>query len=76
MTAEAATPTAIPAATIHSAQVFVPILNILLGVAMIVGGASGRLALFGTGSGTALMVVGGVCAAIGVYQLIRAARAR
>ena len=55
---------------------FVPILNILLGVAMIVGGASGRLALLGTGSGTALMVVGGVCAVIGVYQLIRAARAR
>jgi len=55
---------------------FVPILNIVLGVAMIVGGASGRLALLGTGSGTALMVVGGVCAALGVFQLIRAARAR
>lgn len=53
----------------------VPILNIVLGVAMVIGGASGRLALFGTGSGTALMVVGAVCAALGVFQLIRAARA-
>ena len=53
----------------------VPILNTLLGVAMVIGGASGRLALFGTGSGTALVVVGAVCAAIGVVQLIRAARA-
>ena len=53
----------------------VPILNIALGVAMIIGGASGRLALFGTGSGTALIVVGAVCAALGVFQLIRATRA-
>lgn len=53
----------------------VPILNIVLGVAMVIGGASGRLALLGTGSGTALMVVGGVCAALGVFQLVRAARA-
>jgi hypothetical protein len=55
--------------------VLVPILNIVLGVAMIIGGASGRLALFGTGSGTALMVVGAVCAALGVFQVVRAARA-
>ena len=54
----------------------VPILNVVLGAAMIIGGASGRLALLGTGSGSALVVVGGVCAALGLYQLIRAARAR
>ena len=54
----------------------VPILNIVLGVAMIIGGASGRLALFGTGSGAALMVVGAVCAALGVYQVVRTVRAR
>ena len=54
----------------------VPVLNIVLGAAMIIGGASGRLALFGTGSGTALMVVGAICTALGVYQVIRAARAR
>jgi hypothetical protein len=29
--------------------VLVPVLNIVLGVAMVIGGASGRLALFGTG---------------------------
>ena len=53
----------------------VPILNIVLGVAMIIGGASGRLALLGTGSGTALVVVGAVCAALGLFQVVRAARA-
>jgi hypothetical protein len=56
--------------------VLVPILNVALGAAMIIGGASGRLALFGTGSGTALIVVGAVCALLGVVQLIRAAKAR
>jgi hypothetical protein len=56
--------------------VLVPILNIALGVAMIIGGASGRLALLGTGSGTALVVVGAVCALLGGYQLIRRARGR
>ena len=45
---------------------FVPLLNVALGVAMIVGGVSGELALFGTGSSTAL----------GVFQLVRAARGR
>jgi hypothetical protein len=55
--------------------VLVPILNIVLGAAMVIGGASGRLALLGTGSGTALMVVGAVCAALGLFQLIRAVRA-
>ena len=54
----------------------VPILNIVLGAAMIIGGASGRLALFGTGSGTALVVVGAVCAALGIFQAVRTARAR
>jgi hypothetical protein len=56
--------------------VFVPILNIALGVAMVAGGVSGKLALFGTGSSTALIVVGAICAALGVYQLIRAMRDR
>lgn len=55
---------------------FVPLLNIALGVAMVVGGVTGQLALFGTGSSTALVVVGAICAALGVYQLVRAARGR
>jgi len=54
--------------------VFVPILNIALGIGMVLGGATGKLALFGTGSSTALIVVGAICAALGVYQLVRAAR--
>ncbi|HUS68410.1 MAG TPA: hypothetical protein VMZ28_27940 [Kofleriaceae bacterium] len=53
---------------------FVPILNIVLGIAMVVGGATGQLALLGTSSSTALVVVGAVCAGLGVYQLIRATR--
>ena len=55
---------------------FVPLLNVALGVAMIVGGVSGQLALFGTGSSTALIVVGAICAALGVFQLVRAQRGR
>jgi hypothetical protein len=50
---------------------FVPILNILIGAAMVLGGASGHLALLGTGSSTAIMVVGGVVIALGVFQLVR-----
>ena len=49
----------------------IAILNILIGVAMILGGASGRFTLLGTNSGTLLMAVGGVIVVIGVYQLAR-----
>jgi hypothetical protein len=56
--------------------VFVPILNIALGLAMVLGGLTGWLALFGTGSSMALVVVGAICAALGVVQLVRASRAR
>lgn len=55
---------------------FVPLLNIALGVAMVVGGVSGELALFGTGSSTALIVVGAICGVLGVVQLVRAGRGR
>lgn len=48
-----------------------PIFNILVGVACIIGGASGRLELFGTGSGLALVAAGVVGVGIGVYQLWR-----
>ncbi len=53
----------------------VPILNIVLGIAMVVGGATGQLALLGTSSSTALVIVGAVCAGLGVYQLVRVTRA-
>jgi hypothetical protein len=55
---------------------FVPILNIALGIGMVLGGVTGKLALLGTGSSTALIAVGAVCAALGVWQLIRAMRER
>ena len=55
---------------------FVPILNIVLGIAMVVGGATGQLALIGTRNSTALIVVGVICAALGVWQLVRASRRR
>ncbi len=47
------------------------IFNILLGLGCIVGGASGRIALFGTNSGTALMVAGMVAVGLGIYQVWR-----
>jgi hypothetical protein len=56
--------------------VFVPILNIALGIGMVLGGLSGKLALLGTGSSTALVAVGAVCAGLGVFQLIRGMRHR
>ena len=53
---------------------FVPVLNIVLGIAMVVGGATGQLALLGTSSSPALVAVGAVCAGLGVFQLVRAMR--
>ena len=45
--------------------------NIGFGVLAIIGGASGKFALLGTGSPMWLMVAGGALAAFGVYQLVR-----
>ena len=45
--------------------------NLAFGLVAIVGGASGQLTLWGTGSGTWLMVAGGVLAAVGLVQLVR-----
>jgi hypothetical protein len=43
--------------------------NIIFGLIMLVGGLSGKLALIGTNSGTALAVVGGGLIAWGIWQL-------
>lgn len=48
-----------------------PIFNIVLGVACIIGGATGKLALLGTDSGPALAVAGAVAVGLGVFQLWR-----
>lgn len=46
------------------------IINIVLGLVMVIGGLTGRLALIGTNSGVALAVFGGVLIALGGYRLI------
>lgn len=45
--------------------------NLGLGLVGVVMGATGQYTLFGTGSSTALMVVGGLLAALGLFQLVR-----
>ncbi len=45
--------------------------NMVLGAACIAGGASGRMALFGTGSSGALVLAGVVAVGLGVFQLWR-----
>jgi UDP-N-acetylmuramyl pentapeptide phosphotransferase/UDP-N-acetylglucosamine-1-phosphate transferase len=52
----------------------IPILNILVGAALVLGGATGKVALLGTQNTTAIMAVGGVVIAIGIYQLVRTMR--
>ena len=47
------------------------IFNLILGVAGLVGGLTGKMALIGTESSTALAVFGGGVAALGIYQIIR-----
>jgi len=45
--------------------------NLVIGLLAVVAGASGRFALIGTHSSTALVVIGGCIAALGLYQLVR-----
>lgn len=50
--------------------------NLAVGLAMIAAGASGRFHFIGTDSPTLLIVLGVVAAAFGVFQIVRAKRAR
>jgi hypothetical protein len=45
--------------------------NIIIGLALVAGGLSGKLVLIGTRSGPALAAIGAVMAGFGVYQLIQ-----
>lgn len=45
--------------------------NIVIGIAFIIGGLSGKLALRGTESGPALAVLGGVLLIWGIVQVVR-----
>jgi hypothetical protein len=44
--------------------------SLIFGIIMIIGGASGKLVLIGTNSSTALVGVGVVVTAIGVFQMM------
>ena len=48
------------------------IFNIVVGIAMIAAGASGRFSFIGTDSPTVLILVGVAVAGLGVYQAFRA----
>jgi len=46
--------------------------NIIIGILFIIGGLTGKLALIGTNSSGALVVVGGLLVAWGVFKMVRA----
>jgi hypothetical protein len=48
--------------------------NLIFGLVAVVAGVSGKFALLGTGSPTALIVAGGLLAAFGLFQLVRSRR--
>ena len=45
--------------------------NIVIGIILVIGGLSGKLVLWGTGSGLALAGLGAVLVVWGVVQVIR-----
>lgn len=45
--------------------------NILFGIIFVIGGLSGKLVLIGTGSSTALVVVGALMIGWGGFQMVR-----
>jgi hypothetical protein len=46
-------------------------INIIIGIAFVAGGLSGKFALFGTNSPEALAAVGLIPIAMGIYQLVQ-----
>jgi uncharacterized membrane protein YfcA len=44
--------------------------SLIVGIFMVIGGASGKLVLIGTNSSTALVIVGVVVAAFGLFQML------
>lgn len=50
------------------------VISIIIGIIFIIGGLTGKLALIGTNSGTALAVVGTILVAIGAYRMAIARR--
>ena len=52
------------------------IFNIVIGLIMLVGGLSGRLALIGTNNSTILAAIGAAVLAFGVYRTVKDRRRR
>ena len=50
--------------------------NIVIGIAVIIGGLSGKFALLGTNSGKALAAVGLIPLGMGLYQMYKAKERR
>ena len=50
--------------------------NLVFVLAAVAAGASGQFALPFTGSPAALMIAGGLVAALGIFQLVRSRRSR
>ncbi len=44
--------------------------SLVFGIFMVIGGASGKLVLIGTNSSTALVIVGVITAAFGLFQML------
>ena len=55
----------------YTAAMGAGIFNLVVGLVMIVGGASGKLTLLGTNSSVALIAVGVGIGGLGVFQLIK-----
>jgi hypothetical protein len=47
------------------------VLNIAIGLACIVGGATGKVTLIGTNSSTAMVVAGAAAVALGLWQTFK-----
>jgi hypothetical protein len=60
----------------YAGVMVIAVFNIAMGLAMLAGGLSGKLTLFGTSSSSLLGALGGVVAALGLYQLVSRLRGR
>ena len=58
----------------YTADVFTGVLNAIIGIAAVLGGASGRFRLPVDHGDKVLMIFGGLVLALGAYQIVQAAR--
>jgi hypothetical protein len=62
--------------SLYFPDVFTGILNAIIGIAAVLGGASGRFQLPVSHGSEILMLFGGLVLALGAYQIIQAARGK